>query len=97
MIASLPKAPSRINPLANPRRALIRRNWVLTRMEALDYIDSQSFDISVKEPITATFKGVSSEIEADYLAEEIRRYMISKFGLSSYKEGYEVYSTIKSK
>ena len=97
MIASLPKAPSRINPLANPRRALIRRNWVLTRMEALDYIDSQSFDISVKEPITATFKGVSSEIEADYLAEEIRRYMISKFGLSAYKEGYEVYSTIKSK
>ena len=97
MLASLPKAPSRINPLANPRRALIRRNWVLTRMEALDYIDSQSFDISVKEPITATFKGVSSEIEADYLAEEIRRYMISKFGLSSYKEGYEVYSTIKSK
>ena len=40
MIASLPKAPSRINPLANPRRALIRRNWVLTRMESLNYIDT---------------------------------------------------------
>ena len=97
MIASLPKAPSRINPLANPRRALIRRNWVLARMESLNYIDTDSFDVAIKAPITATFKGVSSEIEADYLAEEIRRYMISKFGLSAYKEGYEVYSTINSK
>ena len=97
MIASLPKAPSRINPLANPRRALIRRNWVLTRMESLNYIDTDSFDVAIKAPITASFKGVSSEIEADYLAEEIRRYMISKFGLSAYKEGYEVYSTINSK
>ena len=92
MIASLPKAPSRINPIANPRRALIRRNWVLTRMEALNYVDSINFENAIKEPITATFKGVSSEIEADYLAEEIRRYMISKFGLAAYKEGYEVYS-----
>ena len=97
MIASLPKAPSRINPIANPRRALIRRNWVLTRMEDLNYIDSISFENSIKEPITATFKGVSSEIEADYLAEEIRKYMISRFGLAAYKEGYEVYSTINSK
>jgi len=97
MIASLPKAPSRINPLANPRRALIRRNWVLTRMESLNYIDTDSFNVAIKAPITASFKGVSSEIEADYLAEEIRRYMISKFGLSAYKEGYEVYSTINSK
>ena len=97
MIASLPKAPSRINPLANPRRALIRRNWVLSRMESLDYIDEDSLQLALMEPISASFKGVSPEIEADYLAEEIRRYMISKYGLSAYKNGYEVYSTINSK
>lgn len=97
MIASLPKAPSRINPLANPQRSLIRRNWVLSRMEILDYIDEGSFQEAVIEPISASFKGVSPEVEADYLAEEIRRYMISTYGLSAYKEGYEVYSTINSK
>ena len=32
MIAALPKAPSSINPLANPKRAIIRRNWILNRM-----------------------------------------------------------------
>ena len=97
MIASLPKTPSRVNPLANPQRSLVRRNWVLSRMEILDYIDEDSLQIAIKEPISASFKGVSPEVEADYLAEEIRRYMISKYGLSAYKEGYEVYSTINSK
>ena len=29
MIAGLPKAPSKYNPVANPERALIRRNWII--------------------------------------------------------------------
>ena len=96
MIASLPKAPSRINPIANPKRALTRRNWVLSRMESLGYIDEDIFVEAFKEPISASFNGIGSEVEADYLAEQIRRYMIQNYGLSVYKEGYKVYSTLNS-
>ena len=96
MIASLPKAPSRINPIANPKRALIRRNWVLSRMESLGYIDEDNFLKAINEPISAFFNGIGSEVEADYLAEQIRRYMIQNYGLSAYKEGYKVYSTLNS-
>ena len=96
MIASLPKAPSRINPIANPKRALIRRNWVLSRMESLGYIDEDNFLQAFNEPISAFFNGIGSEVEADYLAEQIRRYMIQNYGLSAYKEGYKVYSTLNS-
>ena len=96
MIASLPKAPSRINPIANPKRALTRRNWVLSRMESLGYIDQDIFLNAFKEPISASFNGIGSEVEADYLAEQIRRYMIQNYGLSAYKEGYKVYSTLNS-
>jgi penicillin-binding protein 1A len=32
MIAGLPKAPSRFNPLANPARSKERRDWILGRM-----------------------------------------------------------------
>ena len=96
MIASLPKAPSRINPIANPKRALTRRNWVLSRMESLGYIDQDIFLKAFKEPISASFNGIGSEVEADYLAEQIRRYMIQNYGLSAYKEGYKVYSTLNS-
>ena len=38
MIAALPKAPSSINPLVNPKRSLIRRNWILNRMLELELI-----------------------------------------------------------
>src|SRR5690242_10935298 len=39
MLAGLPKAPSALNPLANPAAAEKRRNHVLSRMFELNYID----------------------------------------------------------
>ena len=96
MIAGLPKAPSSMNPLANPRRALVRRNWILTRMLDLDSIHKEQFDLAIKAPISATYHGLVSEVNAPYLAETIRRFMISEYGLDAYKEGLEVYTTIDS-
>ena len=97
MIAALPKAPSRINPLINPRRAINRRNYVLRRMLALEFIDQTQFDVASSAPVTASFSGISPEVEADYLAEEIRKYIIQNYGLSAYKDGYQVFSTIDSR
>ena len=96
MIAALPKAPSRINPLINPRKAINRRNYVLRRMLALEFIDQIQFDVASSAPVTASFSGISPEVEADYLAEEIRKYIIKNYGLSAYKDGYQVFSTIDS-
>lgn len=96
MIAALPKAPSRINPLINPRKAINRRNYVLRRMLALEFINQAQFDIASSAPVTASFSGISPEVEADYLAEEIRKYIIKNYGLSAYKDGYQVFSTIDS-
>ena len=96
MIAALPKAPSRINPLINPRKAINRRNYVLRRMLALEFIDQTQFDAASSAPVTASFSGISPEVEADYLAEEIRKYVIKNYGLSAYKDGYQVFSTIDS-
>ena len=97
MIASLPKAPSSINPLVNPKRALIRRNWVLGRMLELEFIYQEQYDLAVKAPLTATYHGLVSEVSAPYLAETIRRSMIQEYGLDAYKEGFEVYTTLDSK
>ena len=96
MIAALPKAPSRINPLINPRKAINRRNYVLRRMLALEFIDQTQFDVASSAPVTASFSGISPEVEADYLAEEIRKYIVKNYGLSAYKDGYQVFATIDS-
>ena len=97
MIAALPKAPSRINPLINPRKAINRRNYVLRRMLALEFIDQTQFELASSAPVTASYSGISPEVEADYLAEEIRKYIIQNYGLSAYKDGYQVFSTLDSK
>ena len=97
MIAALPKAPSKINPLINPRKAINRRNYVLRRMLALDFIDQKQFELAVTSPITASFSGISPEVEADYLAEEIRKFIVKNYGLSAYKDGYQVFSTLDSR
>ena len=51
MIAGLPKAPSRYNPVANPKRALERRNWILGRMLQLGYLNQSQYQEAIAEPI----------------------------------------------
>ena len=51
MIAGLPKAPSKYNPVVNPERALERRNWILGRMLQLGYISQTEYQKAVAEPI----------------------------------------------
>ena len=97
MIAGLPKAPSVMNPLVNPRRALIRRNWILTRMLNLGSIHPEQYDLAIKAPISATYHGLVSEVEAPHFSETIRRFMINEYGLDAYRDGLEVYTTIDSR
>ena len=97
MIAASTQRPSEVNPLANKRRALNRRNWILKRMKDLGYISESDYQVNVSEPLTADNYGIKPEVEAGHLAEEIRKYMVSNYGKGVYKDGYEVYSTINSK
>ncbi|BFM50374.1 penicillin-binding protein 1A [Marinomonas sp. THO17] len=96
MIAGLPKAPSRFNPIVNPSRALIRRNWILQRMLSLGMIDKNSYQIAVESPITAKNHGVTPDIEAGYIAEMVRSELYGSFGDELYNNGLTVYTTIDS-
>ena len=96
MIAALPKAPSSINPLVNPKRALLRRNWILNRMLDLEFIHIEQYNLAIEAPLSASYHGLVSEVEAPYVSESIRRFMIQQYGLNAYTEGYEVYTSIDS-
>lgn len=97
MIAGLPKAPSTFNPIVNPERALIRRNWILGRMNELGYIDDDSYNEAITAPITAKFHGSKLGLNAPYIAELVRKEMLSRYGRESYTAGYSVYTTVDSK
>ncbi|MCG6886777.1 MAG: penicillin-binding protein 1A [Proteobacteria bacterium] len=97
MIAGLPKAPSRYNPVVNPERALIRRNYVLGRMHELEYIDDAAYQSALNEPVHAEVHGLEPDLEAPYVAEMVRNQMVARFGESAYTEGYQVFTTIDAR
>jgi penicillin-binding protein 1A len=97
MIAALPKAPSRINPISSPERAVERRNYVLSRMLELGYVDQKSFDEASAEPDRAYYHGAIAEISAPYVAEMVRVKALELLGSSAYEGGYEVVTTIDSR
>ncbi|MFT4845274.1 MAG: penicillin-binding protein 1A [Cellvibrionaceae bacterium] len=96
MIAGLPKAPSTYNPIINPSRALIRRNWILRRMASLKKITEDELLAALSEPVTARFHGQHLDIDAPYIAEAAREYALEMFGEKAYINGYKVYTTVDS-
>ncbi|WP_349343801.1 penicillin-binding protein 1A [Marinobacter sp. MMG032] len=94
MLAGLPKAPSAFNPLANPDRAMIRRNWILGRMRDLGYIAPDAHELAVSAPITASYNSTETEVDADYVAEMARSEMVRRFGEDAYTDGYTVTLTV---
>ncbi len=97
MIAGLPKAPSRYNPVANPERSLERRNWILERMFKLGYIDQAAYQAGIAEPLEAYHHVAVPELNAPYIAEMARAEMVGRYGGDAYTDGYQVYTTIDSR
>ena len=94
MIAGLPKAPSKYNPISNPERALIRRNYILSRMRILKYIDEEAFELAVNEPVSAELHRTRTIADAQYVSELVRAQLFEQYGDEIYKLGLKVYTSI---
>ena len=97
MIAGLPKAPSKYNPVRNPKRAKVRRDYILKRMFELDYITESAYQTALDESLSATIHNVETETYAPYMAEMARTDAIKRFGEENiYKLGLKIYTTLDS-
>jgi penicillin-binding protein 1A len=96
MIAGLPKAPSTNNPVSNPERAMERRNYVLGRMYVLGFIDAEQYRRALEEPDSASLHKAAVSVEAPYVAEMVRAYMVERFGDDAYVAGFRVVTTLVS-
>ncbi len=97
MLAGLPKAPSRNNPLSRPDNAKDRRNYVLARMHKLGKISDEQFETAKNAPISASRHVKKVDHESPYIAEMARQYVIKKYGDKAYESGLNVYTTINLK
>ena len=96
MLAGLPKAPSSLNPLANPEAAQKRRDHVLSRMHDQGYIDDATYKKAINAPLSASYHDLQTEVKAPYAAELVREQLEQMYGDSIYTDGFKVYTTIDS-
>ncbi len=97
MIAGLPKAPSRYNPVINPKRALLRRNYVLGRMLDLGHVTKEQYQKAKDEEISSDRHSLLVNVEGHYIAEMVRQKAKKMYKRRTYSDGYNIYTTIISK
>ncbi len=93
-LAGIPQAPSRFNPITNPKAAQVRRHYVLTQMQKLNYIDAATAQRAGAEPVEARDHGIQFDVEAPYVAEMARAEIVGRYGEDAVNQGYKVYTTI---
>ena len=97
MIAGLPKAPSRYNPIINPERALIRRDHIIRRMGQLGYITEAEYQAARAEPVTAELHKAEVSADARYVTEMVRADVFDRYGEDIYGSGLKVFTTIDAR
>ncbi|MBJ6981462.1 penicillin-binding protein 1A [Luteimonas sp. MC1572] len=96
-LAAIPKFPSSGNPVTNPERARIRRDYVLQRMHELDFISEAEARAAQAVDMHATPHERPVEVYAPYVAEMVRQEMIARYGGDVLTRGYHVTTTIDPK
>jgi penicillin-binding protein 1A len=93
MLAGLPKAPSRFNPVADPKRARQRQHYVLRRMHDLGFIDAQEFAAAdVDAP--AVRPAIERTVQSDYFTEMVRQAVYDRYREEAYSRGLHVFTTL---
>jgi len=96
-LAGVLPAPSRYNPVRSPANAERRRGYVLGRMLNLGYITRQQYDDAMSIPIESRMYGAAVELNAPYVAEMVRREMLSRYGEETYTAGFQVVTSLDSR
>jgi penicillin-binding protein 1A len=96
MLAGLPKAPSKYNPVANPSHAITRRNWIIGRMHELGYISKAQRDEAVNSPIGLNLYQEKLDVNMPYLAEMTRSSLVNRYGKQVMNGGWRVRLTVDS-
>jgi penicillin-binding protein 1A len=94
MLAALPKAPSRYNPVINMNRAKQRQLYVLRRMLELNHIDAEQFKQAEAQPIIVTRQVQEFATRADHFAEMVRQAIYDAYKEEAYTRGFRVYTTL---
>ncbi len=91
LLAALPKAPSKYNPIKSPELAKKRRNMVLRNLNENGYISGNDFKKFLNKEINLKKRKVFLIEEAKSYTEEVRRIVKTDYGFEKlYSEGLSI-------
>jgi len=95
MLAGLPKAPSSFNPIANPKRARTRQQYIIDRMYENGYITEEQAEAARAEKLVYR-RNIQVPLHAEHVAETARQLIYSQYGDSAYTRGLNIYTSVSA-
>ena len=96
MLAGLPKAPSAYNPIANPKRARIRQQYIIERMLENGFLSADQAEAAKAEVLHIRTLASRQKVHAEYVTEMVRQLMFAQYGEETYTRGLDVRTTVRS-
>jgi penicillin-binding protein 1A len=94
-IAAIIQAPERLSPYVDARRAMVRRNYVLQRMEEEGYLTAEEAAAAAERPLVLRGQPTQDRSIAPYFVEDIRKSLEQKYGAKAlYEAGLRVQTTL---
>ena len=95
LLAGLVKSPSSYAPTVSLEKATARRNIALRAMFDAAMIDKPAYQQALKEPVKLDDALRRGEAYGQYFKEEVRRFLVERFGWERvYQGGLKVYTTV---
>ncbi len=101
LLATLPKAPSRLDPRKNMEKAKYRRDWVIERMVDEGFITEEEGDAAKEKPITLKIRAEeedgSDNARANFFADSVKKELTQLYGSDNvFESGIVVRTTLDS-
>ncbi len=95
LLAALPKAPSRYNPIKDPKEAKFRRDLVLKNLNQNGFINNDQYLKLKQKKIKIKRRKIEIVNEANSYTEEVRRIIKNKYGFEKlYTQGLSIKSPL---
>jgi penicillin-binding protein 1A len=95
LLATLPKAPSKLDPRKNIEKAKDRRDWVLQRMIDEGFIEEKEGEAAMEQPIKLQDVEDADAVHASFFSDSVKKELSELYGSDSvFENGYVINTTL---
>ncbi len=98
LLATLPKAPSKLDPRKNIEKAKARRDWVINRMIEEGFIEEKEGLDAMAKPIILQDELDLADVKASFFSDSVKKELSGLYGSDSvFENGYTISTTLDSR